>query len=415
MEAILLTKEPDAGVQTLDEYRAEGGYEALATALASSPQSVLDELVASGFRGRGGAGFPTGQKWSLTAQEQRTPKFVVANGGEDEPGSQKDRFLMERYPHKIIEGTLLAAYAIGAGEVILYVNSLYDIAIAQLETAIVAATEAGLRGPTSIRVAPAPPQYVAGEDTAALEVIEGRAPLPRAKPPFPTSAGLYGQPTIVNNIETFAMAPAIVRRGANWFRRQGTPDNPGTMLFTLPANVRRPGVVELPVGTTLRELIEEHGGGLISGKTIKGVLPGGPSSGWVSDAELDVALDRGPLKELGSSLGCGALRILEEGECVVEVLDEITQFFMAEACGQCPACNMETQTLAKIISQVKSGHAMPGLIDQIPKLAAFAAGKGFCSLITMPIAPLTSATRLYPQDIAHHLAHGTCLEVPSQD
>jgi NADH-quinone oxidoreductase subunit F len=401
IEPILLTNGPDASPQTLDEYRAEGGYEALATAVAANPQLVLDEIVASGLRGRGGAGFPTGQKWSLTAQEQRTPKFVVANGGEDEPGSQKDRVLMERYPHKIIEGTLLGAHAIGAGEVILYVNSLYDVAIAQLETAIVEATEAGHLGTTSIRVAPAPQQYVAGEDTAALEVIEGRDPLPRAKPPFPTSTGLYGQPTIVNNIETFALAPAIVRHGAEWFRSQGTADNPGTMLFTLPENVRHPGVVELPIGTTLRELIDVHGGGLISGKTVKGVLPGGPSSGWVNDAELDVALDRGPLKALGSSLGCGALRILEEGECV------------AEACGQCPACNMETQTLAKIISQVKSGHGMPQLIDQIPQLAAFAAGKGFCSLITMPIAPLTSAARLYPQDIAHHLAHGTCPEVPS--
>ena len=410
MEPILLTKAPGAGPQTLDEYRAEGGYDALTTALASGPQSVLDELVASGLRGRGGAGFPTGQKWSLTSQERGSPKYVVANGGEDEPGSQKDRFLMESYPHKVIEGALLGAYAIGAGEVILYVNSLYDVAIGQLETAIADAMAAGCLRGTTIRVMSAPQRYVAGEDTAALEVIEGRDPLPRAKPPYPTAVGLYGQPTIVNNIETFACVPSIVLHGAGWFRRQGTADNPGTMLFTLPRNVRRPGVVELPIGTPLRELIDEHGGGMASGKAVKGVLPGGPSSGWVSDAGLDVALDRGPLKELGSSLGCGALRILEEGECVVEIMDEIAQFFMVEACGQCPACNMETQTLAKIVSQVKSGHGMPQLMDQIPKLAAFAEGKGFCSLITMPIPPLTSAARLYPEDIAHHLAHGTCPE-----
>lgn len=409
MEPILLTKAPDAGPQTFDEYRAEGGYEALAKALTAGPQSVLNELTASGLRGRGGAGFPTGQKWSLTAQEPARLKYVVANGGEDEPGSQKDRFLMERYPHKIIEGVLLAAYTIGASEAVLYVNALFTDAIAQLESAISETSTAGHLAIASIRITSAPRQYVAGEDTAALEVIEGRDPLPRMKPPFPTTAGLYGQPTVVNNIETFAYVPSIVRRGADWFRGQGTADNPGTMLFTLPANVRHPGVVELPVGTTLRALVEEHGGGLASGRGVKGVLPGGPSSGWVGTDELDVALDREPLAQLGSTLGCGALRILEDGECVMEVIDEIAQFFMAEACGQCPACNMETQTLAKIITQVKNGRGMPQLMDQIPKVAAFAEGKGQCGLVSMPVSPLISAARLYPEDIAHHLEHGVCI------
>ena len=416
MDPILLTKGADSGPQTLDEYRAEGGYEALTKALASGPQQVLGAVVASGLRGRGGAGFPTGQKWSLAAREPGTPKYVVANGGEDEPGSEKDRFLMERYPHKVIEGIVLAAYAIGASEAILYVNALFDGAIAQLETAITDAAAAGYLGSgigsssfgLSLRVVPGPREYVAGEDTAALEVIEGRKPLPREKPPFPTSAGLYGKPTVANNVETLAHVPAIVRNGPEWFRGVGTADDPGTMLFTLPRNVRRPGVVELPIGMPLRALIDEHGGGLASGKAVRGVLPGGPSSGWIGAEDLDVPLDRESLRAKGSTLGCGVLRILEDGECVVEVLDEITGFFMRESCGQCPTCVMETQTLAKIISQVRTGHATQLLVDQIPRLAAFAEGKGFCSLISMPFPPITSALRLYPEDVAHHMQHGTC-------
>ena len=420
MDAILLTKDHGTDPQTLDEYRAEGGYEALKQALASSPQAVLDAVVASGLRGRGGAGFPTGQKWSLGALEPATPKYVVGNGGEDEPGSRKDRVLMERYPHKVVEGVILAAYAIGANEAILYVNALFDRAIARLEAAIAEAAADGYLGRSvggsnfalSMRVHPGPQQYVAAEDTAALEVIQGRKPLPREKPPYPTSAGLYGKPTVVNNVETFAHVPVIIRNGPESFRSVGTADNPGTMLFTLPPNVRRPGVVELPIGTPLRALIDEYGGGLASGRPIRGVLPGGPSSGWIGAEDLDVPLDHEPLAQKGSALGCGVLRVLEEGECVVEVLDEIAQFFMRESCGQCPTCVMETQTLAKIVSQVRSGRGTQQLVDQIPKLQAFAKGKGFCSLISMPFPPLNSALRLYPEDLAHHLQHGTCPAAP---
>lgn len=416
LEPILLTQGVRGDAQSLTDYRAEGGYEALASAMTQSGQSVLRAIVDSGLRGRGGAGFPTGQKWTLAAGEADPQKYVVANGGEDEPGSLKDRVLMEGYPHRVLEGVILAAYAIGAHEAVLYVNSLYYRAIGQLEKAIEQATEAGYLGDRvvgadfslKVRVHPGPQEYVAGEDTAALEVIEGGPPLPRQKPPFPTSAGLHGKPTVVNNIETFAYVPAIVRNGPDWFRQQGTDDNPGTMLFTLPPNLRKPGVVELPVGTPLRVLIEEHGGGLASGKSIKAVLPGGPSSGFVGAEDLDVAMDRQPLMGLGSALGCGILRVLEEGECVVEVIDEIAQFFQRESCGQCPTCVMETQTLAKIISQVQGGHGNQQMLDQIPKLAAFGRGKGFCGLISMPIPPLTSAIRLFPDDFAYHIEHGRC-------
>ncbi len=410
MERIVLTKNIADGPQTFDEYVAEGGYQALDRALAGSPQDVLNAVTESHLRGRGGAGFPTGQKWGFTASEEATPKYVVANGGEDEPGSQKDRVVMENAPHRLIEGVLLASYAIGASEAILYVNSQYSVAHQRLEEAIARAVDAGYLGKLgmSLRIHPAPQEYVAGEDTASLEVIEGRKPLPRVKPPFPVSKGLFGSPTIVNNVETFAYIPAIVAKGPEWFRSQGSEDNPGTMLFTLPANVRNPGVVELPIGTSLRELIEVHGGGLASGKGIKAVLPGGPSSGFLRGDDLDVAMDRQTLMERGSALGCGVLRIIEEGECIVEVADDIAQFFAREQCGQCPACTMETNTLAKITSQIRAGAGSPALLDQIPKLGAFAKGKGQCSLISMPIPPLTTAIRLFADDFTYHLEHHGC-------
>ncbi len=416
VEPIVLTKGLEAGPQTFSEYVAEGGYEALTHALAGSPQEVLDVIVASGLRGRGGAGFPTGQKWTFAAQEPGDTKYVVANGGEDEPGSQKDRVVMEIYPHKLVEGVILAAYAVGAGEAYLYVNSLYTEAISQLEGAIDAATAAGFLGEAlggsgfslQMKLQAAPQEYVAGEDTASLEVIEGRKPLPREKPPFPTAAGLFGKPTVVNNVETFAYVPAIVRRGVDWFRTQGTTDNPGTMLFTLPANVRKPGVVELQVGVPLRELIETHGGGLASGKAVKAVLPGGPSSGFLSAADLDVAMDRQPLIEKGSALGCGVLRIVEDDQCIVEVADEIAQFFARECCGQCASCVMETSTFGRILGAVQKGGGTLQLLDQIPKVGAFAKGKGFCSLISMPVPPLTSALRVFPDDFAYHIEHHAC-------
>lgn len=416
MEAILLTNGVGKGPQSLDAYRGEGGYEALVKAVAGGPQSVLDVVIAAGLRGRGGAGFPTGQKWTFAAGEAEPEKYIVANGGEDEPGSLKDRVLMEGYPHKILEGVILASYAVGAHEAVLYVNSLYEQAIAGFEQAIAEATAAGYLGEhvsgsdfaLKVRVHRASQEYVAGEDTAALEGIEGKKPMPRQKPPFPTAAGLFGKPTVVNNMETFAYVPAIVRNGADWFRSQGTADNPGTMLFTLPDNLKNPGVVELPVGVSLRSLIEEHGGGLANGKQVKAVLPGGPSSGFVPAASLDVAMDRGPLGEIGSALGCAVLRVFDEDTCLVEVVDEIAKFFQHESCGQCPTCVMATNTLANITTHVQSGEGQPAMLEQVPKLGLFAKGKGFCGLISMPFPPLTSAIKLFPDDFSHHLEHGTC-------
>jgi NADH-quinone oxidoreductase subunit F len=415
VEAILLTDGVGKGPQSIAAYQAEGGYEAVQRAVAAGPQSVLEAVVASGLRGRGGAGFPAGQKWSFAASEAEPEKYVVSNGGEDEPGSLKDRVLMEGYPHKILEGVILASFAIGAHEAVLYVNSLYEQAIAGFERAIREATEAGFLGPQvagvdyalTVRIHPATQEYVAGEDSASLESIEGKKAMPRQKPPFPTTAGLHGKPTVVNNMETFAYVPAIVRNGPEWFRGQGTGDNPGTMLFTLPGNLRNPGVVELPVGTPLRALIEEHGGGVASGRAIKAVLPGGPSSGFVTAENLDVAMDRGPLTEIGSTLGCGVLRVIEEGECMVEVVDEIAKFFQEESCGQCPTCVMTTNALANITEHVKTGQGQAAMLEQVPKLGMFAKGKGFCALITMPVPPLTSAIRLFPDDFAAHL-EGRC-------
>ena len=256
MEPVLLTRDSSAGPETLAAYRESGGYEALLRARESGPRSVLDAVTASGLRGRGGAGFPAGRKWEFAAAEQATPKYVVANGGEDEPGSEKDRLLMECYAHKVIEGVALAACAIGASEAVLYVNARFDRAIAGLETAIAEATAAGLLGERNgddeselrLRIHPGPPEYVAGEDTAALEAIEGRKALPREKPPFPTSAGLYGKPTVVNNIETFAYVPAIVRNGPSGSGASGPRTTPGRCSSRSPRTCAGPASSNCPSG-----------------------------------------------------------------------------------------------------------------------------------------------------------------------
>ncbi|MGH7767993.1 MAG: complex I 51 kDa subunit family protein, partial [Candidatus Binatia bacterium] len=338
MEGILFPRGVVEGRESLEAYRSRGGYEALVKALKQiSPDRVMQEIAESGLRGRGGAGFPTGKKWAFTAEAPEMPHYVVLNGGEDEPGSKKDRLLMENLPHLVLEGVILASYAVKASKAYLYINADYKEAIQSMLDALVEAKQAGYCGERvlgsdfslSVLLTPAPHDYVAGEDTAALEVIEEKKPLPRQKPPFPATAGLFGKPTAVNNVETFANVAPIIARGAKWYRGFGTADSPGTMIFSLGEDVKQPGVYELPFGTSLRYLIEECGGGTRDGKKIKAVLPGGPSSALLSADQIDVALDHNSVRAAGSSIGCGVVRILTEGGCIVEEMLRIAEFFAA--------------------------------------------------------------------------------------
>jgi NADH-quinone oxidoreductase subunit F len=417
MQGILFPKGVAEEREGFNGYRARGGYAALAKVVKGIPPAdVIHEVTAAGLRGRGGAGFPTGKKWSFTRDCSEQPRYVVLNGGEDEPGSKKDRLLLEKLPHLVIEGLILAAYGIGAGKAYIYVNQQYEAALESVREALSEAKAAGYWGERvlgsdfnlEIAIAEAPPNYVAGEDTAALEVIEGKPPLPRQKPPFPATVGLFGKPTTVNNVETLANIPPIIDKGAAWYRSFGTADSPGTMIFSLGEEVPRPGIYELPFGTPLRFLIEECGGGLKSGRKIKAILPGGPSSAFLPADKIDVALDHNSVREAGSSIGCGVVRIFGEGECVVEETLRIAEFFARESCGQCPACRMETNMLATMLRKVQQGQGGAAIMDQFSKVITFNKGKGFCNLINMPGPPIESAVRLFPGDFEAHLSRGRC-------
>jgi NADH-quinone oxidoreductase subunit F len=417
MGAVLLSSLPDGcRVEDLGRYRAAGGWEAVRRAAQGglTADLIRQAVRDADLRGRGGAAFPVARKWDLAAGTPAPLRHVVANGGEHEPGSRKDRLLLTRHPHRILEGMVLCGLATGASRGWLYLIEGMNEALAAMSGAIQEAREAGLLGESilgsghgfDITIVRAPATYVAGEETAALEVIEGRRAWPRLKPPFPGQKGLFGQPTTVNNVETLACVPAIVREGAAWFRSLGRRGGAGTMLFTLDDRVARPGVHEVPVGTTFRELLEEAGGGLVSGRPVRAILPA-LSSCFLPAASLDTPMTHDAVRAAGSGLGCGGVAFVEEGECLVERAAAIAAFFKQEQCGQCPPCRMETHTLAAILEQVRAGNAGDYAL-QIERIVSFAAGKGFCSLIAMAGAPVLSALKLFPEDFAHHAAHGAC-------
>lgn len=416
MEGILFPRGVPEGREGLKEYRGRGGYEALAKFIHAPFAEVIKLVTDAGLRGRGGAGFPTGKKWAFTREAQGEPRYLVMNGGEDEPGSKKDRLLLENLPHLVIEGVILAAYAIGATEAYLYINANYQAATRSITDALAEAKFSGYWGhdllgsgfDLDIELVAAPHNYVAGEDTAVLEVIEGRKPLPRQKPPFPVTVGLFGKPTSVNNVETLANVAPILLRGPQWYREFGTPESPGTMIFSLNDDVERPGVYELPFGTPLRYLIENCGGGMKDGKKIKAIMPAAPSSAYLSPDKLDTPLEPNDMRAAGSGLGCGVVGLVAEGTCIVEEVLRIADFFTAESCGQCPACRMETNTLSMLLKKVQQGQGGQAILEQFGKVLAFNKGKGFCNLIAMPGPPIESALKLFPGDFQAHLSTGRC-------
>ena len=416
MEGILFPHGIPEGREELSDYRGRGGYEALARAIRMPAEDIVKQVSDAGLRGRGGAGFPTGKKWELTREAPEQTRYLILNGGEDEPGSKKDRVLMENVPHLVIEGVILSAYAIGAEKAYLYINAQYETAIKSITDALSEAKSEGYWGENilgssfslDIEIVPAPHNYVAGEDTAVIEVIEGKKAWPRQKPPFPVTVGLFGKPTSVNNVETLANVAPILLHGADWYRKFGTAESPGTMIFALDEDVNRPGVYELEFGTPLRYLIEECGGGLKSGKKIKAVMPASPSCAFLPPEKIDTPLDHNSMREAGAGIGCGVIRLVSEGECIVEEVLGIAEFFAAESCGQCPACRMETSTLAMMMKKVQQGQGGKPILEQFGKILAFNKGKGFCNLINMPGPPIESALKLFPGDFEAHLTTGKC-------
>lgn len=401
---LLLPPATHEGPETLAEYRARGGYEGLQRILRDgTPERLRAEIAAAGLRGRGGAAFPTARKWELAAATARDTRYVVANGGEHEPGSSKDRVLVERHPHAVLEGLMLAGIATGATKAWLYLIEDMTGPRASAEQALRELDDEGLMHlPIAIHMGP--PTYVAGEETAALNAIEGKVAKPRKKPPFPGELGLFERPTTVNNVETLAHVAWIARHGAPAFAAIGTAESKGTLLFTLGGEVHRPGVYELPFGATYRELIDGCGGGLRNGRAVRAVLPA-MSCGFLPAEHLDVPIAYETLRPLGTSPGCGGVRIVDDATDVVALTIEIAEFFMREQCGQCPPCRMETNQFVHVLKAVQQGRE-PAYAEKLKKLADFAHKKGFCSLIEMAAAPVLSAVRVFADDFARAAGSG---------
>ncbi len=386
---------------SLDQAIGTGGYAAMAKIIEDSisPADVIDLVKASGLRGRGGAGFPTGLKWSFTAKDEDV--FVVCNADEGEPGTFKDRLILEGDPHRLIEGIMIAGYAVGARKGYVYVRGEYALSIERMQAAIDAARDAGLLGERifdsdfsfDLEVKKGAGAYVCGEETSLIESMEGKRGYPRLKPPYPGSVGFWSKPTVVNNVETLANVPPIVLNGAEWFRSYGTESCPGTKVYTILGHVEEPGLVEAEMGITLRTIIDEYGGGVKDGKAFKGALIGGAAGAFVCPDCLDKPMDFDGLKELSAVLGSGAILVLNEEASIVEMLDGILAFFQHESCGQCAPCRAGTLALKTIMGRIRAGRGDGRDLDQMVEIAATMQAMSLCPLGQSVILPIQSALK----------------------
>ena len=395
----------DESAWRLKDYLTRGGYEAARKALTSmTPEEVVDAVCQAVLRGRGGAGFPAGMKWGFVPKGGAAAKYLCVNADEGEPGTFKDRLVLLRAPHQLLEGMLIAAYGVGVGTAYIYVRGEYARMAGRLEEAVAEARAAGLLGPgifgtrfgLEVTVHLGAGAYICGEETALLESLEGRRGQPRVKPPFPATVGLFRSPTVVNNVETLASVPPILARGADWFRDRGVPKDGGTRLFGVSGAVRRPGVYELPVGTPLREIIEVHAGGAAEGRTIKAVVPGGLSAPVLKADELDIPMDFDSLAKAGSMLGSAGIIVIADGTPLLDVLHVTARFYAHESCGKCTPCRIGTSWILKIVERLKSSGGRPEDLDLIVKLADGIRGKTLCPLgdgAALPIRALVTKFR----------------------
>jgi NADH-quinone oxidoreductase subunit F len=393
--------------ESIDEYIANDGYFALGQALtAMQPQDVVEAVKAAGLRGRGGAGFPTGLKWSFCARESSDQKYVICNADEGEPGTFKDRLIMEGDPHKVIEGMALCGYAIGATQGYIYIRGEYALSIERVKLAIDSARQYGLLGKGimgsgfdfDIEIKIGAGAYVCGEETALIESMEGKRGLPRLKPPFPAQQGFRNKPTNVNNVETLANIPFIVRTGPDRFRAIGDPGTPGTKVYTVLGHIQRPGLIEVPTTVTLREVLEDYAGGMKSG-TFKMVQLGGTAGDIMSAAMLDVPLNYDALQKNGHVLGSGAILFMNETIGVGELLHACMRFFAHESCGNCNPCRNGLKILLDITSRLKAGAGYPGDIEIMEELVLNLKAAAFCPLGQSPASPVLSALRYFRAEV----------------
>jgi NADH-quinone oxidoreductase subunit F len=408
------------GPLDLAGYQRAGGYDALRQALrGQDPQQVLDAVTESKLRGRGGAGFPTGKKWSFVPRGDDAPphKHLVVNADEMEPGTFKDRLLLEGDPHQLIEGTLLGAYALGADSAYIFLRGEYVTAARHLERAIGEAEKAGLLGRNilgsgfdlDLHLHLSAGRYICGEETALLSALEGGRAIPRTKPPFPQAAGLWGRPTVLNNVETLCCVPHIVGRGADWFRGLSHTEDGGTKLYGASGRVRRPGLWELPMGTSAREVLEGHAGGLRDGLGFRGLLPGGASTDFLIEEHLDLPMDFDTMMEAGSRLGTGTMIVLDDRTCPVGLCLNLERFFAQESCGWCTPCRDGLPYIVRMLAALEAGD---GTMDDIETLEAHTGmlgmGNTFCAHAPGAMEPLQSALKYFREDFERHVSERGC-------
>jgi len=403
--------------ESIDEYIAHDGYQALGKALTEmTPDQVIQEVKDSGLQGRGGAFFPTGIKWSFAAKEQADIKYIVCNADEGEPGTFKDRLILEGDPHSIIEGMAIAGYAVGASQGYVYIRGEYHMSIERMQKAIDAAREYGLLGENilgssfhfDIEIREGAGAYICGEETALIESIEGKRGEPRDKPPFPPSVGLWGKPTIVNNVETLANISPIILKGAQWFRGLGTENSPGTKVFTMVGNINNPGLIEVPMGITLREVIFDIGQGIPNGKGFLLAQLGGTTGGILTSEHLDLPLAVDTLRQAGAGLGSGALLVVDDSQCVVDLTKNFVEFFNHESCGKCTLCREGNGRLLELLEKISSGNGELKDLQLIEDLSRVMMKGAFCGLGQAAPVPILGVLRYFKQAFIEHIVDKRC-------
>ncbi|KLO25009.1 MULTISPECIES: NADH-quinone oxidoreductase subunit NuoF [unclassified Marinitoga] len=400
----------------IDEYIANDGYQALAKALSMSPEKVVEEVRESGLRGRGGGGFPTGLKWGFAQKAKGDIKYVVCNADEGDPGAFMDRSVLEGDPHSVIEGMAIAAYAIGANQGYVYIRAEYPLAVKRLENAIKQAKDYGLLGENifgtnfsfDLEIRLGAGAFVCGEETALLASIEGYRGEPRTKPPFPANKGLWGKPTIINNVETFANIAPILLKGAKWFRSLGTEKSPGTKVFALAGKINNVGLVEVPMGTTLREVIFDIGGGIRENKKFKAVQTGGPSGGCIPAAYLDTPIDFDTLTALGSMMGSGGMIVMDENTCMPDVAKFYLEFSVEESCGKCTPCRIGNVRLLEVLDKITSGRATMEDLERMRILGETIKDSALCGLGQTSPNPILSTLHYFKDEYEAHVLDKTC-------
>src|SRR4051812_6425130 len=405
---MLLAGADEHDLTQLDEYRALGGYEQVVKAVGMSSDELIALLQEANLRGRGGAGFPMGRKASLIDRKSAKPKYLVVNADESEPGAFKDREVMARVPHRLIEGCLITAHAIESKDVFIYIRGEYLTEYEILAAAVEEAREAGLFGEVSVTVYRGAGAYICGEETALLDSLEGRRGQPRPRPPFPPVQGLYAAPTEINNVCTIATVPAILELGADGFDQVGTPSSPGTVLFSISGNVEKPGNYELELGTSMRELIYTHAGGIAGGHQLKAVIPGGSSVPALTPDQIDVPLDYDSLGAIGTFFGAASLIVVDDRCCMVQLAIRSTKFYMHESCGKCTPCRVGTRWMVQILESIENGSATHADLELLDSVGDNILGKVLCALGEFAVYPVASYLSKWRDEFVAHVEQGGC-------